>query len=350
MTTPFVMVANGGASATQRSAYSPDGSSWTTATMPTFSNGSGQTWTDVAFSPPLGLFVAIGSGGSNNNNALATSPDGITWTGRSIPQANTWRSICWAGGTINLFVAVSEDGTNRVMTSPDGTTWTVQTAASASAWKSVAYSEDLDMLCAVGSSNVIMTSTNATSWTSQTGPASSKNWNSVVWASGAIQKFVAIASGAGGSNDEMYSSNGTSWTQQTVGAGLGYSWVHIAYSVDLDMLLVVGGNTGVYNRSTNATSWTEVTSGVGSNAFQGSAWSEDLALWCMVANGSLYTSPDGSTWTSRTVPSGSWNKVVAGVTTTTPLPITATNHDTGLSMTVSLGQPRSKQPVIITVN
>jgi len=57
-----------------------------------------------------------------------TSPDGITWTNRTAPYSNQWRSICWAP-ELSLFCAVGRTGTYRVMTSPDGINWTARTAA-----------------------------------------------------------------------------------------------------------------------------------------------------------------------------------------------------------------------------
>lgn len=367
---PVIMVSNGGAN-NPRGAWTINSTSWTTENMPTFGNGSGSSWADICYSPSLDTWIAVSNSGSNNNNSLAISTDaGVTWTGVSIPEANnTWNSVCWAAA-LGLFVAVSEDGTHRVITSPNGTTWTVQTAASASAWKSVCWSPDLGMLCAVGSSNAIMTSTNGTAWTTQTGPGTSKNWQAIVWAAGTIQKFVSIALSGGGANDEMYSSNGTSWTQQTVGPGSGYSWRDIAYSVDLDMLIVVGGNTGVFNRSTNATSWTEVSSGIGGTPFIGAAWSRDLALWFLVGNGTTYTSPNGTAWTSQTTPSGGWVSVEAGYTPApTEIDIPASTHalgvsmaaviDSGLHATPSLGiavaatitgiSAAHKQPIVVVI-
>src|SRR5690606_5527398 len=68
------------------------------------------SWTSVTYGN--GLFVAVAYDGTNR---VMTSPDGITWTSRSAPEANVWYSVTYGNG---LFVAVSTSGTNRVMTSP----------------------------------------------------------------------------------------------------------------------------------------------------------------------------------------------------------------------------------------
>jgi len=47
---------------------------------------------------------------------VMTSPDGITWTSRSASEASSWYSVAWSP-ELGLFVAVASSGTNRVMTS-----------------------------------------------------------------------------------------------------------------------------------------------------------------------------------------------------------------------------------------
>ena len=55
-----------------------------------------------------------------------TSPDAVTWTTRGTPFniAGEANDVCWAGGSINLFVAVGGGHltTSPIMTSPDGIT------------------------------------------------------------------------------------------------------------------------------------------------------------------------------------------------------------------------------------
>ena len=70
-------------------------------------------WTNICWSPELGLFCAVAINGTGNR--VMTSPDGITWTIRTSAADNTWTSVTYGNG---LFVAVSNTGTgNRVMTS-----------------------------------------------------------------------------------------------------------------------------------------------------------------------------------------------------------------------------------------
>ena len=64
-------------------------------------NGSGQAWTDA---------------GNASGDGIMTSPDGVTWTIRSTPEDNYWRSIAYNG--VDQFAVCSNSGTNRIMTSP----------------------------------------------------------------------------------------------------------------------------------------------------------------------------------------------------------------------------------------
>lgn len=109
----FVAVADsvGGAVMT-----SPNGIVWTLRT------GTSGEWTGVTWSPELSLLAVVGS-----NDTIMTSPDGIAWTAQTGPAGLVSQDITWSPG-LGLFVAVGTGGaTNRIMTSPDGITWTLQT-------------------------------------------------------------------------------------------------------------------------------------------------------------------------------------------------------------------------------
>jgi len=127
---------------------SQDAEDWEPQSMPSFYN-------DVAYSTSLGLWVAVGA------NAAASSPNGTTWTARTIPTG-TYSAIAWSA-SLGMFVAV---GTNLCATSTNGTTWTARTIPTG-AYKGIAWSPELGMFAAVGVS-VVTTSTNGTSWTALT--------------------------------------------------------------------------------------------------------------------------------------------------------------------------------------
>ena len=126
-----------------------DGSNWTARATPGLN-----AWRSIAYGN--GLFVAVGRTG---NNRVMTSPDGITWTARAPAQYLSWGDVAYGDG---LFVAVAGDYLNSaVMTSPDGITWTSQTAAEKNDWYGVSYSTSLNMFAAVSGqgTNKVMIST-----------------------------------------------------------------------------------------------------------------------------------------------------------------------------------------------
>jgi len=176
-------------------AYSYDLQTWTSST----SSIPSYTWSSSCWSPQLSLFVAVCSSG--NTASVLTSPDGITWTGRTTPGTNAWSSICWST-QLSLFVAVSTTvSTSGVMTSPNGITWTIRTTPSTSNY-TICWAAELGLFVAVGTSSIIMTSSDGISWT---GISNSIPLYSVCW-SNDLSLFAAI-----GITSILTSSDGTTW-------------------------------------------------------------------------------------------------------------------------------------------
>ena len=86
---------------------SPQGVTWTQRTLPVSAS-----WQSVTYGN--GLFVAV----AYSSSIAATSPDGITWTQRTLPTSPNWRSVTYGNG---LFVAVAS-ATSIAATSPDDPT------------------------------------------------------------------------------------------------------------------------------------------------------------------------------------------------------------------------------------
>jgi hypothetical protein len=186
-----------------------------------------------------------------------TSPDGRTWTTRTASEANNWRDVCWATG-LGLFVAVSDSGTHQVMTSPDGINWTNRTHADTGCL-TVAWDPVNARLVAMGSDwPNYQWSDNATSWTSVNG-----GWT------GNAGCVTAIDTAGGffmvGHNDiNRYDADGKgTWT---AGAGVGQGgftdfgpraccW---SYATSLYILAVKTGTTGI-STSPDGHTWTNRT-------------------------------------------------------------------------------------------
>lgn len=141
--------------------YSYDGISWTAGGIST----PGQItflW-DVIWSDYLNKFVVGGSKGE-----VYLSSDGINWSSaHNLSGVSGDDVILASSDELGLLVGVA-DTANKLYTSPDGVTWTQRTIPiTTKALRDVDWSSDLGMFVAVGDDATIMTSTNGTSWTSR---------------------------------------------------------------------------------------------------------------------------------------------------------------------------------------
>jgi hypothetical protein len=270
-------------------------SSWTARTTPVDNN-----WRRVAWSPKLLLFVAISETGTGNR--IMTSTDGYNWTQRSSPQDNSWKDIIWVS-KLGLFVAVSNDGTNRVMTSPDGITWTLRTAAEQRGWYSLAWSPTLNLLVAVGQFGYIMTSPDAITWTSRTSP-SETSWRSIVWAP-KLSKFISTGFSSTNTNDTMTSSDGITWLATTSSNG-GFDWWTCSWSDELSIAIALSQSGSKAMSSPDGITWTERTLPVFA-AWYGSSWSSELSLFVAVGINQIIYSSNGTTWNAvQTIQQQTW--------------------------------------------
>jgi len=122
----FVAVA-GNAGATTAAAYSTDGVSWTSATLPS------ANWTSVVYGN--GRFVAVSQGGTS----AAYSFDGITWTASTLPSSGSWVKVRYGQGTFVAIQGFSAATSNSIATSTNGVTWTARSLLSTAAWTATAF-------------------------------------------------------------------------------------------------------------------------------------------------------------------------------------------------------------------
>jgi hypothetical protein len=312
--------------ATNEIITSPDGITWTVRTAPE----ANVAWSSVCWSPALSLFVAVAASGTDR---VMTSPDGITWTGRTAAEANQWYSVCWSPA-LSLLVAVANTGTNRVMTSPDGITWTVRMAAEANAWRTICWSPELSLFVAIATTgtNRVMTSPDGITWTARAAPEANQ-WYSVCW-SPELSLFVAVA--GDGTNRVMTSPDGITWTARAHAGTAEYK--SVCWSPELFLFMAVSFDGAVMS-SPDAITWTARTASAASrwNAitwspslyiFMALAWVDaasamssdatakslisidtDNTTLAIVGINTAYTSPDATTWTTRTIPAGTYNAI-----------------------------------------
>jgi hypothetical protein len=226
-------------------ATSPDGFTWTQRTLP-----SAGSWYTVVYGN--GMFVAF----CNASNKIATSPDGITWTARTLPGSGTWYGAAFGNG---LFVALATN-TSKAYTSPDGITWATRTLPSVASWTDVTFGNGTFVIVAAGPSNKAATSPDGITWTARTLPVTGY-WRAVDYGNGT---FVAITQS--NSNIAATSPDGITWTQRTL-------------------------PTSSY--------WYTVSYGAG--------------VFVAVSNDKAATSTDGITWTDKALPPiSNWNSIAYG--------------------------------------
>jgi hypothetical protein len=155
------------------------GTTWTPRVSGTTQKLEAVAWTGSQF-------VAVG------DSAVLTSPDGITWTRRTVSPGSL-TTVVWTGAQL---VAAG----NIVVTSPDGINWTLR--SSGNNFRALAWNGSL--LIGV-SSNGIYSSTDGVSWIQR---RNSTSLRAVTWAG---SMFVAV----GDDGISFVSTDGISWTSQT---------------------------------------------------------------------------------------------------------------------------------------
>ena len=272
----LVTVATSGEIKAQTSTNSTD---WVTQTITNFHNS-------IAYSPTLGLYVAVGI------SVAASSPDGVTWTVRTIP-AGTYTSVHWSQ-TIGIFVAV---GTNLCATSTNGTTWTVRTIGTGT-WESVTSNASLLVATSSEATGKINTSTNGITWSARapwTQYEANTSAQQTIWVS-ELSLFITCY------YTLVYrSSDGITWAYSTTYAA---NWMSVAWSPTLRLLVMVSNSDATYavQTSPDGITWTQRV-GLPANTWRSVCWSPALGIFCAVGHGAtnrIMTSPDGINWTSRT--------------------------------------------------
>jgi hypothetical protein len=225
-----------------------------------------------------------------------SSPDGIHWTARTAPEANSWNAVCLAYGAAK-FIAVASTGTYRVMTSYDGITWDSATAAGTASWQSVAWSQDQRLAVAVSDSGdyQVMTSEDGVTWNGVVVP-DTYGWSGVCY-SPELDLWVAVA--YTGVYRIMYSSDGASWTP--VVAPEANEWISVCWAKGLGLFVAVA-QTGTHRvmYSANGADWSTATAS-DEAAWRSIVWCDTIGILVAAApsgTAQIMTSADGITWES----------------------------------------------------
>ena len=240
-------------------------------------------------------FVAVGIG----TNSIASSLDGLTWTGQGTDvfpggSPSGGNSVAYSTSQ-GRWVAVGQSSNNTIASSTDGRIWTAQGASVFTDGYGVVFSESQRLWVALGSrSGSIAHSADGLSWTSVSPPPLS---SAGVFAAFSEIKSRWVAVGSG-DNTIATSPDGKIWT------GLGRSifnvGIGVAYSAFQDQWIAVGVGSNSIASSPDGMTWT----GQGRDVFsiaRGVAFSAVQNRWVALGSGtnSIASSTDGITWTGH---------------------------------------------------
>ncbi len=321
--TTFAAIGNGGAIIT-----STDGASWTQQTSGTSSQLLDITWDGSQF-------VAVGNPSTAGEKiCVLTSPDGTTWTKHNDDFRASFAGVAWNGSDtlaavgFNGAIAVSSDGTDWdkishgtvqtlndvvwngnqyvaigmngvIVTSPDGINWADHSLTMTEVapltlipdLKAVTWGNG--QFVAVGNW-IIVTSPDGVSWTGQwASPVI--NFRDVIWAGEPLNLFVA----AGPGNKISTSADGVTWTEKSI-IGLSSNQRVDSLGWNGSKLVAAGGGLSMSDRfvatSEDLVSWNITRYPIITSQFRDIIW--DGSQFMAVESGmTIYTSPDGDTWT-----------------------------------------------------
>jgi len=290
---------------------------WSAPTTSLKSIDSACIWRSIVWSAELGLFVAVGSGGSVNS---AYSYDARTWTAslatlKSAESATQWYSVAW-NSNFGYFMATGGSGTYNAAYSPDGLYWYKTFGAltgGLNPWY-IAANPDAPSWVAVGQNgNAVWTDDpSAGYWNSATYSNffSRGTWLGVAYGGGAC---VAVGTG---SLDSSFNSCGSmisdqvggSWTATTLQIDVeNIAWNAVAYSPSLGVWVAVSqAPTATYRSawSGDGITWSIPTTSIKSVdsacRWNSVAWSPEKAIFVAIGSSgtinSAYSPDGGDNW------------------------------------------------------
>lgn len=260
-------------------ASSTDGITWTNR------KSSGDDLYGVAWGN--GYFIAVGAAG-----AMFASTDGTTWNTRTSGfGATEIRNVCYGnvGGTTPTFIAHGASGTVTFSTDATFTTWSAATSGMGADYiYSSAYTGSRFVIC--GDSGKISYDTDGQgSWSAVT-PLTTLGLRGVDYSN---SKCVIVGEGA----LRLTSADGITWAlsgSQMAG--------QLATCVATDgTTTVVAGAIGTLVSSTDLSTWTSRSSGIGANTIYDVVFG---ARFLAVGDVNFSSSADGASWSSYTSPLG----------------------------------------------
>lgn len=225
-----------------------------------------------------------------NGDKVATSPDGKTWTFQQLPVSAFWTDIVW-NGTVFCMVSYSGGGDAHVAaTSPDGIAWTLRyNTGFSTGIGGYGITYNGSVLCAVyGGGGVITSNDDGVTWVQHNFPSNISPAFKSIANNGSILCVFAYDANTHGMTS---TDNGVTWTDT---AGLPTGRTRIAANGTV-FCLILGGVT--FYTSTDGVTWTSRSVPV-SDSWLDVLWVEQVGF-CAIGASAVVTSPDGITWTQR---------------------------------------------------
>lgn len=156
-----------------------------------------------------GATVLVGGDNGSSAAKIARSTTGINGTYAAVNSVDTGTAVVHGlayHSAASLYIAGLSDG--GIETSPDGSTWTDRTVPNSDARKEIVSNGTIALAFTSATTDKYISSTDGVTWTERSLPASKAGWRGVY--NSQLAKFYVISQGA---SPELYeSSNGTSWS------------------------------------------------------------------------------------------------------------------------------------------
>lgn len=277
------------------------------------------------------LFVAAGDQG-----ALASSPDGVTWTTRTSGTTVTLHDVTHGDGR---YVAVGQGG--KILVSDDGVAWTGASSPSSRDLFAVEY--HVDRFYAVGgdysAGAETLESMDGTTWTRPELPAPMHLLGDL-----ASDGADLVAIGTSMSDLQIFGlftwNETTGWTQRVDGTGLGLRYNAVAAGAPAFVTIGPGGSAS----SPDAITWTQAPI-FESASMRGLTHTQQG--WIAVGDtGKVLLSTDGAQWTAH---ASGLDGQLAGVTSSGTLHIAVGNDGAILSSGDGVLWLRQQSPLAVNL-
>ena len=288
-------------------------------------------YSDCAWSPELGLFVAV------RNEVISYSTNGITWTHiTNLVSSYNIRCVCWSSELLRFIALGLSSSTTAVsFLSYNGINWSVCVNNLVNTnYNSICWSPELNIFAAITATNRISLSNNGYEW-NNINITSRSTWNTIIWANKLNMFLASFSESTANVNSIMYSYNGINWTNVTLPFAM--KIISMDWSEELNMLVAISPDSGVpLIYSYNGINWFANYT-FKNNNYLSIKWISDLNCFILPSNASpvnIAYSFDGLNWknivtaTTITISKFVWSpelKIIVYLTTSSTTSIVITN-------------------------